>query len=146
MIRRPPRSTLFPYTTLFRSVLKDKLFFFFAYQGTRQAIPQTGSNNGATYGNVRVFSAPQLSGNYTGTTFTKNVIPATISIPGRVSGVTTSATCFASGHVPTSAFNPVSVNFVKTYVPPPNSAPNGSPSNPIHPTNSTPSTAPFDFN
>src|SRR2546425_3961821 len=23
MIRRPPRSTLFPYTTLFRSVLKD---------------------------------------------------------------------------------------------------------------------------
>src|SRR5258708_31042115 len=24
MIRRPPRSTLFPYTTLFRSVLKDE--------------------------------------------------------------------------------------------------------------------------
>src|SRR2546422_6986242 len=24
MIRRPPRSTLFPYTTLFRSILKDK--------------------------------------------------------------------------------------------------------------------------
>src|SRR2546421_1605656 len=27
MIRRPPRSTLFPYTTLFRSYGKDKLFF-----------------------------------------------------------------------------------------------------------------------
>src|SRR2546429_5709557 len=26
MIRRPPRSTLFPYTTLFRSVLKGKRF------------------------------------------------------------------------------------------------------------------------
>src|SRR3712207_7149762 len=26
MIRRPPRSTLFPYTTLFRSMLKDGLF------------------------------------------------------------------------------------------------------------------------
>src|SRR2546430_8380438 len=26
MIRRPPRSTLFPYTTLFRSVLRDNLF------------------------------------------------------------------------------------------------------------------------
>src|SRR3990167_2160358 len=26
MIRRPPRSTLFPYTTLFRSVLLEKLF------------------------------------------------------------------------------------------------------------------------
>src|ERR1051325_11751233 len=25
MIRRPPRSTLFPYTTLFRSLLKDHL-------------------------------------------------------------------------------------------------------------------------
>src|SRR5438132_8543676 len=25
MIRRPPRSTLFPYTTLFRSVLRDTL-------------------------------------------------------------------------------------------------------------------------
>src|SRR2546429_2521866 len=24
MIRRPPRSTLFPYTTLFRSLLRDK--------------------------------------------------------------------------------------------------------------------------
>jgi hypothetical protein len=55
-------------------ILKDKLFFFFAYQGTRQAIPQTG-------GNVRVFSAAQLAGNYTGTTFTNNAIPQTISIP-----------------------------------------------------------------
>src|SRR5947209_17369239 len=26
MIRRPPRSTLFPYTTLFRSVSTDRLF------------------------------------------------------------------------------------------------------------------------
>src|SRR5689334_23691742 len=25
MIRRPPRSTLFPYTTLFRSVVRDRL-------------------------------------------------------------------------------------------------------------------------
>src|SRR3970040_2649670 len=25
MIRRPPRSTLFPYTTLFRSIAKDRL-------------------------------------------------------------------------------------------------------------------------
>src|SRR2546422_6719006 len=26
MIRRPPRSTLFPYTTLFRSLFKEELF------------------------------------------------------------------------------------------------------------------------
>src|SRR2546430_13200173 len=28
MIRRPPRSTLFPYTTLFRSVGAQKLFYY----------------------------------------------------------------------------------------------------------------------
>src|SRR5256885_6193500 len=28
MIRRPPRSTLFPYTTLFRSLTVDTLFLF----------------------------------------------------------------------------------------------------------------------
>src|SRR3712207_7689898 len=32
MIRRPPRSTLFPYTTLFRS---NRAFFFFNYEGYR---------------------------------------------------------------------------------------------------------------
>src|SRR5260370_9400415 len=32
MIRRPPRSTLFPYTTLFRS---KHIFFFVSYQATR---------------------------------------------------------------------------------------------------------------
>src|SRR3712207_9063711 len=30
MIRRPPRSTLFPYTTLFRSVLRDEVMIAFA--------------------------------------------------------------------------------------------------------------------
>src|SRR2546430_9508335 len=29
MIRRPPRSTLFPYTTLFRSIFFDVMMFFF---------------------------------------------------------------------------------------------------------------------
>src|SRR2546422_2363615 len=29
MIRRPPRSTLFPYTTLFRSLRQQTPFFFF---------------------------------------------------------------------------------------------------------------------
>src|SRR5260221_6422879 len=31
MIRRPPRSTLFPYTTLFRSKKLNRLFFQFAF-------------------------------------------------------------------------------------------------------------------
>jgi len=91
-------------------VLKDRLFFFFGYQGTHQAIPQTG-------GNVRVFSPAQLAGNYTGTTFSNNVIPQTISIPGCVSGTTTWKNCFTTGQVPVSAFNSVATNLVKTYVP-----------------------------
>src|SRR2546425_3009319 len=36
MIRRPPRSTLFPYTTLFRSSLRDSL--------VRDASPGSGAN------------------------------------------------------------------------------------------------------
>src|SRR5256885_10997657 len=38
MIRRPPRSTLFPYTTLFRSLKKSFLENLFYTQGTFQSI------------------------------------------------------------------------------------------------------------
>src|SRR3712207_9455412 len=33
MIRRPPRSTLFPYTTLFRSIFNHFLFFYLGESG-----------------------------------------------------------------------------------------------------------------
>src|SRR2546427_9200791 len=36
MIRRPPRSTLFPYTTLFRSIAGEA--FFCGYEGKSRAI------------------------------------------------------------------------------------------------------------
>src|SRR5437016_11462364 len=39
MIRRPPRSTLFPYTTLFRSKLMDELAQFY------NVLPQLDINN-----------------------------------------------------------------------------------------------------
>src|SRR2546427_1582037 len=39
MIRRPPRSTLFPYTTLFRSPLEEALFFGFRTAGRPCAGP-----------------------------------------------------------------------------------------------------------
>src|SRR5258707_4426596 len=35
MIRRPPRSTLFPYTTLFRSVVFACIMLFLAYLGSQ---------------------------------------------------------------------------------------------------------------
>ncbi len=94
-------------------VLKDKLFGFFAYQGTRQRVPQTG-------GNVNVFSANELAGNFAGTTFSSNPIPATVNIPGCSAGQTF-ASCFGpaglNGKLPTGAFNPVAANLLKTYVP-----------------------------
>src|SRR2546428_10598329 len=39
MIRRPPRSTLFPYTTLFRSVAPDAGWFGYANLTERQYSP-----------------------------------------------------------------------------------------------------------
>src|SRR5438034_8152388 len=42
MIRRPPRSTLFPYTTLFRSVLKgmtQKMSAVFEFVSTLEKLP-----------------------------------------------------------------------------------------------------------
>src|SRR3712207_7630115 len=43
MIRRPPRSTLFPYTTLFRSQLIVILFFqFCSLFSTMQGVTHTG--------------------------------------------------------------------------------------------------------
>src|SRR3989442_3381812 len=40
MIRRPPRSTLFPYTTLFRSPLREQIAAFMAAKGVRELAPE----------------------------------------------------------------------------------------------------------
>src|SRR2546427_1349291 len=40
MIRRPPRSTLFPYTTLFRSVAMHYALLVRGTQGVQQVAPQ----------------------------------------------------------------------------------------------------------
>ncbi len=104
-------------------VLRDKLFFFGAYQGTRARRPQTSPSN---IGNTVVPTAAQRAGNFAGATFSKNVIPGTLKIPGCVSGVDTFATCFGAngGQLPTSAFNPISVALLTKYVPLPNSGTN----------------------
>jgi len=108
--------------TLGGPILRDKLFFFGAYQGTRQVTPEAG-------GNVNVLSAAQRAGNFSGTTFTNNVIPATLNIPGCTAGVQTFAQCFGpnglNGQLPISAFNPISANFLQTSIPQANSGSNG---------------------
>src|SRR5687768_17879317 len=39
MIRRPPKSTLFPYTTLFRSVKIAEIFYSIQGEGTLAGVP-----------------------------------------------------------------------------------------------------------
>src|SRR5438445_9445219 len=59
MIRRPPRSTLFPYTTLFRSVISE-VFLAFAFGCTRGVV---GSNPSLplsdTNGTSQVFNSSE---------------------------------------------------------------------------------------
>lgn len=108
--------------TLGGPIFRDKLFFFGAYQGNRARQPQ--GSNGA--GNSIVPTLAQRAGNFSGATFSTNVIPGQIVIPGCASGVETFAACFASngGQLPTSAFNPISAALLNKYVPAPNSGSN----------------------
>ena len=45
-------------------IKKDKLFFFGAYQGTRQRVPQGSTSNCCSPGSSNVFSAANLAGNF----------------------------------------------------------------------------------
>src|SRR3712207_7290244 len=51
MIRRPPRSTLFPYTTLFRSALAALVLRLEAVQGILRQETQSGAAAAAHVGN-----------------------------------------------------------------------------------------------
>src|SRR5437773_7676339 len=57
MIRRPPRSTLFPYTTLFRSVFcyatahsRSRQFYLCSAQGSRLALSRYFRNDDSGFG------------------------------------------------------------------------------------------------
>jgi hypothetical protein len=121
-------------------IFKDKLFFFGAYQGTRQAVPQSTSN-------VTVYTPAQLNGDFSsfnGTaatrpasatsttaaqswgTFSGKSIPSTISIPGCTTPLETWAQCAfdKGGKFPSAAFNPISSTLIKQYVPAANNGTN----------------------
>ncbi len=117
-----------PGATVGGPILKDKLFFFFGYQGTRQITPESG-------GNVTIPSQAELGGNFsvdagaaganpgaTGTwgAFTATPIPSTISIPG-CAGDTWAQCAYSNGGVfPSSAINPISKTLSSKYIPAPN--------------------------
>ncbi len=135
-------------------ILRDKLFFFGAYQGTRQRTPESG-------GNVTVFSPAQLAGNFSNATLTPansalnpdgtlvdpttGRIPASLTIPGCTAGEAYTD-CFKNNQVPVSAFNPISAQLVKQYVPAPNSGTNGYQFNPTVNNKADQGIGRFDFN
>ncbi len=130
-----------PGATVGGPILKDKLFFFFGYQGTREITPQSG-------GNVDVLSNAERGGNFSvdagtaganpGTTgtwgnFTATPIPSTIVIPG-CAGDTWAQCAYSNGGVfPTSAFNTVANNLMTKYLPQANNGTYGYTFNPVEP-------------
>jgi hypothetical protein len=127
--------------TLGGPIFKDKLFFFGAYQGTRQAVPQTPSTNATVYtpaqlnGDFSSFNGTALTRPASATpttaaqawgTFSGKSIPSTIVIPGCTTPLETWAQCAfdRGGKFPTTAFNSISATLIKQYVPPANSGTN----------------------
>jgi hypothetical protein len=116
-------------------ILKDKLFLFYAYQGTRQIVPESG-------GSVSVYTQANLNGdfsedltahsNHFNYVFSPQKIPGTFTALSTLSpkcipnGTNTWSACLNSlptpGVIPTTAFNPVAYNLVKNYVPLPNNS------------------------
>jgi hypothetical protein len=109
-------------------ILKDKLFFFFAYQGTHQVVPQSG-------GSTIVYSAADLAGNFSedllaagsnprGSTIALSTkpIPLNINIPVGCTAGEAWNKCITglNGNVGTASFNPITSALVKQYVPAPN--------------------------
>jgi len=110
-------------------VWKSKVFFFYGLQITRARQPD---NNFVA--NPTVFSSAQLGGTWDPTVLTSNPIP----FPGGVTGPngpcaqgTAWNACFTGGSVPTSNYNPLSVQLVKQFVPLPDLANNQVSLNPV---------------
>ena len=135
-------------------ILKDKLFFFGAYQGLRQRTPEAG-------GNVTVFSPAQLTGDFSNATFTAantalnpdgtlvdpitGRIPASLNIPGCTAGEPYTQ-CFANNQVPVADFNPISAALLQKYVPAANAGTNGYQFNPTVTNKNDQGIGRFDFN
>src|SRR3712207_9081201 len=87
MIRRPPRSTLFPYTTLFRS----KVPATFEDGSTEKVVPGEGTYKVASDGTVTFEPEKGFTGEGTGVTVVrkdKNGTPATAKYTPTVTPVT----------------------------------------------------------
>src|SRR2546422_4344246 len=61
MIRRPPRSTLFPYTTLFRSLVGKKGISYFKFTKRAVASQRTDIGDKPTAGHAAELVAPLMA-------------------------------------------------------------------------------------
>ena len=104
--------------TLGGPIKKDKAFFFYSYQGTRNRIPDT---NGT--GTTTVFTQAQRNGYFPDIATSSALSPfPLVGEDGKTYPAGTAySTIFPTGHIPTTDFNPISANLVKTFVPLPNS-------------------------
>ncbi len=115
---RPPFHQNLYGGTIGGPILKDKLFFFLAYQGFRN---RTGSTT-----QTPVPTTEQVDGGFGAGAFSTNPIP--FNIGGCVAnGVNTWGSCFPSGQLPSSAFNPIAVKLLDQFVPAANTTINGQP-------------------
>jgi Carboxypeptidase regulatory-like domain len=99
-------------------IWKNKLFFFYGIQITRARQPDANFS-----GNPTVFTSAQLAGNFDPTLISSNPIPFAGGLQGPNGNCpqnTPYNACFTGGVVPTSNFNPLSTQLVKTFVPLPN--------------------------
>jgi len=107
--------------TLGGPIIKDKTFFFISYQGNRNRQPEPGSVNSVT-----VFTTPQRTGDFSAAAKTPGACPfgtkvSPFALTGESGAVfpagTPYCTIFPTGHIPTSDFNSISANLLKTFVP-----------------------------
>ena len=89
--------------TLGGPIFKDKLFFFGAYQGTRQAVPQSTTN-------VTVYTPAQLGGDFSSFNGTATTRPASGSIVTNPDGTKTTIAAQSYGTFPASPFPARSVS------------------------------------
>ncbi len=102
-------------------IWKNHTFFFFSYQGIRARQPSTDGT-----GQSSVFTQAERNGDFSSvlSSLSSNVSP--IPLVGEngqtFAAGTPYATIFPNYKIPTSDFNPISANLLKTYVPLPNSS------------------------
>ncbi len=133
-----------PGATVGGPIIKDKLFFFFAYQGTRQITPESGGNplvlstaerGGDFSADAGAAGAPPTTTNPTWGSFTATPIPSTLAIPGCTTAGETWAQCAYSngGKFPTGGFNTVANTLMTKFLPSPNNGAYGYSFTPVVP-------------